>query len=147
MTPNGKAQTEKKTFSRTTAITQTINAEATVIWNLLTSATNYTQWNSTIVSLEGTIQEGGKIKLVSTLDPKRTFKLKVKEMVPTSKLVWGDGMGNRTYLLEAKGKTTVFTMTETIGGLMFPLFAGMIPEFDASFEQFTADLKAAAEAK
>ncbi|MFT7592135.1 MAG: hypothetical protein ACI9UJ_002064 [bacterium] len=30
---------------------------------------------------------------------------------------------------------------------MFPLFANKIPSFDASFEQFTADLKIAAEGK
>jgi len=36
-------------------------------------------------------------------------------------------------------------MREKIGGPMFPLFAKMIPPFDASFEQFAADLKAEAE--
>jgi hypothetical protein len=37
-------------------------------------------------------------------------------------------------------------MTEKIGGFMFPLFASKIPSFDQSFEKFTADLKAKAEA-
>ena len=76
---NGKATTEKKTFSRITTITQIINADPSVIWNILTNSTDYPKWNSTIVSIEGKIQEGEKIKLKSILDPKRIFKLKVKE--------------------------------------------------------------------
>jgi len=144
---NGTAITEKKTFSRTTTIVQTINAEPSVVWALLTDASDFAQWNTTVVSLEGTIAEGEKIQLTSTLDPERTFKLKVKEMVPNERLVWGDAMGERVYTLEQQGKTTVVTMTEKIGGFMFPLFANKIPSFDASFEQFIADLKQEAESK
>lgn len=141
----GKATTIKKTFSRTTTISQTIDADAATIWQLLTNTADYARWNSTIVSVEGNIQKGEKIRLKSTLDPSRTFKLKVKEMVPQQKLIWGDAMGERTYTLEKNGKETLFTMTEKIGGLMFPLFANKIPSFDESFEQFTADLKKEAE--
>jgi hypothetical protein len=36
-------------------------------------------------------------------------------------------------------------MQEKIGGPLFPLFAGMIPSFDASFDQFALDLKNEAE--
>ena len=36
-------------------------------------------------------------------------------------------------------------MVEKIGGLLYPLFARMIPSFDQSFEQFAADLKKTAE--
>lgn len=147
MSQLGKANTLKKTFSRTTTIQQSIQAAPADVFALLTDVSGYSNWNSTIVSLEGEIKPGGKIKLVSTLDPKRTFKLKVKEMVPNQKLVWGDGMGERVYLLEKNGNESLFTMTEKIGGLMFPLFAKMIPSFDDSFEQFTQDLKQAAESK
>ena len=48
--PNGKATTIKKTFSRTTAISQKIHAEASTIWKLLTNASDYLNWNTTIVS-------------------------------------------------------------------------------------------------
>ncbi|MEM6806465.1 MAG: SRPBCC domain-containing protein [Bacteroidota bacterium] len=145
MAQNEKAHTEKKTFSRTTSISQEIQADASTIWDILTEGAKYSEWNSTIVSLEGKIEKGEKIKLKSTLDPKRTFKLKVKEFVPNRKLVWGDAMGERTYSLEAQGNSTLFSMSEKIGGFMFPLFANKIPSFDKSFEQFTADLKKKAE--
>ena len=78
---------------------------------------------------------------------KRTFKLKIKEFEPNKIMVWGDAMGKRTYRLQKEGNRTLFTMTEKIGGIMFPLFANKIPPFDNSFEQFTADLKKEAESK
>ncbi len=147
MAQSGKASTEKKTFSRSTSISQTINANPTVIWSLLTNASDFPRWNSTVVSIIGNIQKGEKIKLKSTLDPSRTFKLKVKELVPDQKLVWGDAMGTRIYTLEKTAEGTKFSMNEKIGGLMFPLFANKIPSFDESFEKFTADLKKEAESK
>lgn len=145
MAQNGKASTIKKTFSRTTTISEEIHADASKIWQLLTNAADFSRWNSTVISIDGEIKKGGKIKLKSILDPKRTFKLKVKEMLPEQKLVWGDAMGERIYTLSPTQSGTQFTMTEKIGGPIFPLFAKMIPPFEASFEQFTADLKKEAE--
>ena len=141
----GKAKTVNKTFSRTTTISQIIEADPAFVWALLINSSDYSRWNSTIVSFKGEIQQGEKIKLKSTLDPSRTFKLKIKEMITEKQLVWGDTMGQRTYTLEKKSGLTYFTMTEKIGGFMFPLFANKIPPFDQSFEQFTADLKKEAE--
>jgi len=144
---NGKATTLHERFRRTTTVSLVINATPSVVWALLTNATTMTEWNSTIQSIQGSIQQGKKIQLVSTLAPDRTFKLKVKEMVPPQRLVWGDAMGTRTYLLKRMGhQQTHFEMTETIGGVLFPLVARQIPPFDASFEQLAADLKKTAEA-
>jgi uncharacterized protein YndB with AHSA1/START domain len=143
---NGKAATIKKTFSRQTSVSIEIKADPSIIWALLTTAPDIPRWNSTIISIEGKIAAGEKIKLVSTLDPKRTFKLTVKEFEPTYKLVWGDAMGARVFMLGKNPNGTVqFTMTEKIGGPIFPLFAKMIPPFDTAFEQFAADLKKEAE--
>ena len=89
---------------------------------------------------------GEKINLKSTLDPKRTFKLKVKDLEVGKKLVWGDAMGNREYTIDNNQKGgVIFSMSEKIGGPLFPLFAKMIPSFDSSFEKFAADLKKEAE--
>ncbi len=86
------------------------------------------------------------LSLKSTLDPKRTFKLKVKTFEPENRMVWGDGKGKRTYTLTRnENGTTTFSMTEKIGGLMFPLYAKYIPPFDATFNRFAADLKQEAE--
>jgi hypothetical protein len=145
-TMNGKATTVKKTFSRQTSIGIEINADPKIIWALLTHGSDYPRWNTTVTSLQGNIALGEKIQLKSILDAKRTFKLKVKEFIPEKKLVWGDGMGNRIYTIDPQTNGLAnFTMTEKIGGPMFPLFAKMIPPFDESFERFASDLKKEAE--
>ena len=138
----GKAITTKKTFSRETSVSTTIFADPAIVWALLTHASDFPRWNSTVTSIQGEIREGATIELKSTLDAKRTFKLKVKEFVPERRLVWGDAMGSRVYTLDkGSGGSTLFTMTEKIGGPLFPLFAGVIPSFDEPFERFAADLK------
>ena len=143
---SGKASTVKKTFSRETSVSIDIQADVSIIWALLTNGSDFSRWNSTVVSLEGDIRQGEKIRLVSTLDPDRTFKLKVKEMLPETRMVWGDGKGKRIFTLQKVSDTTVkFSMSEKIGGLMFPLYAKMIPSFDDAFTQFASDLKSEAE--
>ena len=139
---NGKATTVKTVFSRETSVSIVIKADAGIVWALLTNAPDYPRWNSTVIAIEGTIRQGENIKLKSTLDPKRTFNLVVKEYQPEKKLVWGDGQGMRVFTINNnENKTVTFTMTEKIGGLLFPLYAKMIPSFDQSFEQFASQLK------
>lgn len=147
----GKAKTVRTTFYRETSISIEIKASPAIVWALLTKAADYSRWNSTVTSLEGKIALGETIKLKSILDAKRTFKLKVKEFDPEKRLVWGDGQGNRTYTISQNARPNdeagqgngpvTFSMTEKIGGLMFPLYAKMIPPFEQSFEQFASDLK------
>lgn len=147
----GKAQTARSTFSQTVSVKTTINARPEVIWALLTNGMDYTRWNSTIVALEGEIETGNTIALKATIDPKRSFKLKVANMVDGKSMVWQSGMapffkGVRTYELNSiTAEQTEFTMTEKMGGLMFPMAAGQLPDFTAPFEQFAADLKKEAE--
>lgn len=143
---NGKAITIKQTFSRETNVSIDIHADAAIVWTLLTNAADFPRWNTTILSIEGDIKPGGVIKLKSTLDPKRVFKLKIKEFVPDTRLAWGDGKGTRTYTIsKTENGMVTFSMAEKIGGLMFPMYAKYIPPFDQSFEQFAADLKNEAE--
>ncbi len=143
---NGKAVTTKKTFSRETAVSIDIQADKSIIWALLTNANDFQRWNSTIISVDGSIAKGEKVKLKSKLDPKREFVLTVKELEPDTKMVWGDAMGNRVFTLKSIGNNlTNFSMIEKIGGPLFPLFAGMIPSFDQTFEQYAKDLKYEAE--
>jgi uncharacterized protein YndB with AHSA1/START domain len=141
-----KAVTTKTTFHRETTVSAVIKADEAIVWALLTNASDYPRWNSTVTSIQGAIALGEKIVLKSTLDAKRSFKLKVKEFQPAKRLVWGDGKGQRTYTLANNGDGTItFTMHERIGGLMFPMYAKYIPSFDASFDAFVADLKKEAE--
>ena len=145
-TGEGKARTTKNIFSRETSVSTTIEAEPAIVWALLTHVSDFPRWNSTVTSMKGEIREGGTVELKSILDDKRTFKLKVREFVPEKRLVWGDALGSRVYTLTpGDGGRTHFSMTEKIGGPLFPLFAGAIPSFDEVFERYAADLKKEAE--
>lgn len=148
---NGQAMTQRSMFKMVNSVSIRINAEPNKIWQLLTNVPTYTQWNSTIVSIEGNISKNGQVKLVSKLDPKRTFNLKVVEFEPPTRLVWKDGFapmfqGVRVYELKSSGDgATIFSMEETLSGLMLPMIAGSLPDFKPNFERIAADLKKAAE--
>ena len=142
---NQKAHTIKKLFSRETSVSTVIKATPEKIWQILVNVSNYKNWNSTIISIEGEIKAGGEIKIVPAINPNRTFKLKIKAFEPYTKMVSGDAMGNRTFLLEKVSDGTQFTMTEKISGPLFPLFAKMIPPFDDAFDSYARDLKVEAE--
>ncbi|HZY81938.1 MAG TPA: SRPBCC domain-containing protein [Cyclobacteriaceae bacterium] len=139
------------TFSRTTTVTTTIHATAEIVWAILTNAEDFSRWNSTITSIDGIIEKGKTIRLKTTLDPKRTFTLKVVEATPPTHMTWKSGQapffqGVRTYQVTKKSRDIcVFTMTEKLSGLMFPLAAGSIPDFKESFDRYAADLKKEAE--
>jgi hypothetical protein len=133
-------------------VARKIDAPARRAWDLLANADSYAEWNASIVSLEGPIAEGGTIALVSTADPKRTFRLEVTEMTAPTRMVWSDGLplglfkGVRTFLLVERGGSTEFSMTEEFSGPLSGLITKAIPDMTESFNQFADGLKAAAEA-
>lgn len=136
----------------TYAARETINAPVETIWKLLTDASSYPEWNPTIVSLDGTIALGEKITLVSTVNPKRSFTLKITSLDAPRRMVWADGMplglfkGVRTYLLEPRGDgATDFSMEEVFSGILEPMISKSIPDMSDSFQQFAAGLKREAE--
>lgn len=132
-------------------IEETINAPAEKVWSLLGDSSTWTDWNPTIVSIEGPIAVGQKVKLVSTLNPKRTFNLSVTDLVPNQRMVWSDGMplglftGERTYTLTETDGATTFAMTEEYTGLLAGMITKSIPDMTDSFAEFAAGLKDAAE--
>ena len=46
----GKAATVRKTFIRETSVSTNILADPGIVWALLTNASDYPRWNSTVVS-------------------------------------------------------------------------------------------------
>src|SRR3954471_1374350 len=106
---NGKATTVKTTFHRETSVSIEIKSDPAIVWALLTKASDYPRWNSTVTSLEGNIAMGETIKLKSYLNAKRVFKLKVKEFEAEKKLVWGDAMGKRIYTITKSGNGVKFS--------------------------------------
>jgi hypothetical protein len=145
-----EATSSATTFRMETAVAINIKASADKIMALLTNASGFTKWNSTVISVDRQIKQSEKIKLVSKLDPKRTFNLKVSELTPTT-MVWQDGFapmfsGVRTFSLTTKSDgTTDFSMVEVFKGIMLPMIKGSLPDFKPNFEQYALDLKTAVE--
>jgi hypothetical protein len=147
-----KARKGLGTVATSYSVSRTIAADQERVWALLADAGSWTEWNPTIISLEGTIAVGNKVKLVSTVNPKRAFKLAVTEMDEPRHMTWADGMplglfkGVRKYTLTPTDAGTVFTMEEVYSGLLEPLISKSIPDMSQSFEDFADGLKRAAEA-
>ena len=133
-------------------VSRTINASETKVWELLTDAGRYADWNDAVISIIGPIEQGGTIELVSVANPKRTFTLEVTEMLPPRRMVWSDGMplglfrGERAFTIEPTGDGAVeFTMTERFSGPLARLITKAIPDLTDSFNLFADGLKVAAE--
>ena len=136
----------------TYSVKKDIAAPADRVWELLTDAAGYPGWNTTIIALDGDIAEGNRIKLVSTVNPKRAFKLTVSQVDEPRRMVWSDGMplglfrGVRTFTLTPAGEgSTTFEMVEVFSGLLEPIISKSIPDMSDSFEEFGESLKRAAE--
>src|SRR5258706_11338390 len=151
--PMTTASAEKSatTFRMQCAVSVTIAAAPKKIWSLLTNATDFPRWNSTVKKIDGEIALGNKLALQVTVAPDRTFKPKVTELEPEKRMVWSDGAapmfkGVRTFTLTPRDDgSTEFSMVETFSGLMLPMIKGSLPDFGPQFEQYAADLKREAE--
>jgi hypothetical protein len=134
-------------------VSRRINASADRVWEILTDTATYRDWNRAVVSIEGTIDLGNTISLVSIVNPERTFRLHITEMSRPHRLVWSDGMplglfkGERTYRLDERDGATEFSMTEAFSGLLAGAFTKAIPDLTESFNLFADSLKTVAEAR
>lgn len=145
------AHRTRTTFTARVAVTIDIDASPETVWTLLADASEQARWNSTLESIEGSIEDGGKVTLVASVAPDRTFSLDVSEVVPNTSMTWSDGFapmfrGVRTFSLSQVDGKTRFEMVETMSGLMLPMIIGSLPDFVPVFETYAQDLKQAAEA-
>jgi hypothetical protein len=135
------------------ATATTIRARPETVWALLTDASGYPRWNSTVVKIDGQIAAGGTITVYAKTAPGRAFPLKITEFVPMRRMVWTGGMplglftGTRTFVLTPTVSGDVdFAMDETYRGGLAPLITRSIPDLQPAFDAFAADLKRCAEA-
>ena len=148
---DGVAEKTQGAFRRSCAVTMLIAAPPERVWALLTDGPGMPAWNSTVTRIEGAIRPGERLAIRVPIS-ERTFKVKVTAFEPPRRMVWSDGRapmftGVRTYTLTAgAGGATTFAMDEVFKGLMLPMIKGSLPDFGPVFEQYAADLKAAAEA-
>jgi len=129
-----------------------INAEPERIWRVLTDGAAWSDWDSGVVRVEGSIAPGEKIKVVSAANPGRAFPVRVTRFSPGECMTFTGGMplglfkGVRTYRLSPQADgTTRFTMREEYTGPLLPLIWRSIPDLGPSFVQFANGLKERAE--
>jgi len=131
--------------------TALIDADPNAIWAILADAPAYPSWDSGVVSVEGRVEPGAKLKVTSEANPKRAFPVKVTELQPGERMTWTGGMplglfkGERTYRLTPEGGATRFTMREEYSGPLLPLIFRTIPDLQPSFDKFARGLKNRAE--
>jgi hypothetical protein len=130
----------------------TIEASPDAIWAILTDAPGYTRWDSGIVRVEGHIAPGEKIKVVSKVNPGRSFPVKVTGFAPGQRMTWSGGMplglfkGVRNFTLSPQGDgATRLTVREEYSGPLLPMIWRSMPDLGPSFEQFVTGLKRRAE--
>jgi hypothetical protein len=137
-------------FSMRCGVALNIHAPAAIIWSLLTDASGFPRWNSTVTRVEGEIREGERLRLhVPGTD--RTFTPTVSGVVPDQRMTWTGGFspvfkGVRTFELRpcADGSTD-FLMEERFSGLMLPFVRRSMPDFGPVFQRYANDLKHEAE--
>jgi hypothetical protein len=137
-------------FAMSCRVEVNIRAKAERIWSLLTDASGFPRWNSTVTAVEGNIREGERLRL-HVPGTGRTFTPTVSGVVPNERMTWTGGFapmfkGVRTFELKPRGDgSTDFAMEERFSGLVLPLMKGSMPDFGPVFEAYANDLKRAAE--
>jgi uncharacterized protein YndB with AHSA1/START domain len=134
-------------------VTRAIDAPPERVWDVLTDSARYPAWNPAVLRIDGPIEVGGTLRLVSAASPGRTFTPRVTAMDPPMRMVWSDAMplglfrGERTHTPAPRdGGGTDFHMREAFAGPLAPVITRAIPDLTDSFAQFADGLKAAAEA-
>ena len=128
-----------------------INAGAETVWHALTETMPANPAPFGIIRLDGTIAQGGKIKLWSEVAPNRAFALTISKLDAPNKMIWQGGMpfglftGTRTFTLTANGAGTTFHMQEVFTGLMSGIITKSMPDLTPSFTKFAETLKTTAE--
>ncbi|MFO0726647.1 MAG: SRPBCC family protein [Myxococcota bacterium] len=149
LTPDGKASRTRSEDALDYSIATYIEAPPAVVWAVMTDGPSFTQWNSTLVKLEGEIVKDQRIELISKVAPDRTFKLKISELDAPKHMVWEDGngmfLGVRHFTLYPKDSGTVLAMSETYSGFFLGSAEKEMPDFTQNFETFAADAKREAE--
>lgn len=129
-----------------------IDAPAERVWQILTDLSAWPDWNTTVISTEGRIAAGNKVKFTVTANPGRAFTTKVSTLAAPNRMVFTGGMplglftGERTFTLEPTDQGVRFKMREVFTGPLSGMIGKQIPDLQPSFDEFAACLKATAEA-
>jgi len=101
-----------------------INADPEKVWDILTNMDEYPSWNPVMELLEGTVQEGNKVKYKFTQDENTTSEIgaTVLQVTPNKLLNQKGGIPlvltfNHKYILESAGNSTKVIIHEDYRGI------------------------------
>ena len=109
-----------------------INAPAEHVWQILTVAESYRDWNPFTPHVDTDFRPGSRVELRVILGPlKLRQQERIQSLEPPRLLAWGMTMGHRVLLvarreqrLEASGPDRCrYVTTDTMSGLLTPLVA------------------------
>lgn len=131
-----------------------INAPSETVFNVITQADNFALFDPNCIKIDGEIGLGKKLSVYSKLNPKRVFKVYVRELSSGSRMVWESSLpfnlfkGVRTFTVLAKDDhTTEFNMHEIFSGYLLFLFKNKIPDMTNAFNVLAKGLKKYIEAR
>lgn len=125
----------------------TIKAPRETIWAVLTDTASYPGWNPTVEKVEGSIAQGEKLKIFTTLSPGKGFPAKVSELQPGVRMVWsfsaplGMFKGARTFALTETADGIEFHTREEFSGWMSGPITKKMPDLQPSFDAWANGLK------
>lgn len=145
---------------RTIEATVVIDATPASVWDVLTAASEYSEWNPFICDVRGTFDLGARLRIRVRPVGRRamTFRPRVTSVTPRAHLGWVGRLGlpgicdaeHQFVLSELPDGTTQLTQRETFNGILMPLLGGSLGPtrdgFDAMHEAL-ANRVAAVEAQ
>ena len=135
-----------------------ISASAEMVWRVLTYFPDYPKWNPFLISIQGSLAPGQRLKIQARLPQGREYKFSplVVKLIPASELRWRrrrliEGVFDRelAFLIVPNGiKGVRFIQREHFSGLLAPLIMHFISEKTVkAFNLMNLALKRIAEAK
>lgn len=128
-----------------------IAASREAVWGLLAQGERYPQWHPAVHQVEGTVAVGESIVIIGSEDPTRGQRFSVISLEPESSMVWRSGLPfgvfgeTRTFLLGDSEAGVRFELSADYTGPLSPVLGRMMPNLQASLDQFADALRMAAE--
>jgi hypothetical protein len=129
------------------------------VWRVLTDFASYPKWNPFIRGVQGSLQEGTRLRVRVRIPPggrARIFSPIVLKVIPAAELRWRGKLfikglfdGEHIFIMVPQGlEGTQFIQRERFSGLLAPLLMPFIAgKTHKSFEAMNRALKKAAEVK
>jgi uncharacterized protein YndB with AHSA1/START domain len=132
-----------------------IDAPPERVWEILTDANGYADWNPEIIGVEGRMALGERIVARVRLGDGalRRVQLRVTRFEPPSRMEWVGGIplgffvGRRTFTITPSAGRSEFRLHLKMSGLLSPLISKSVGDRQPEVDSFAAALKRRAEAR